>query len=213
LATTGVSWAIAHDKAIPSSFNTLKPSVSAGAFGGPRPPAATEEANLRMDWRGPGFACTLFGKGTRDQYEWRFGEYRFGWPLPALAFTYDCTDRSSLHPSIAGFSGGIRVPGVTASVSNPSGTLVSYALLPTTVFALPFLIDSLLYGACVFVVVMVPVAARRAMRKRRGGCPSCGYTVGDLPICPECGRARDVETSLSAKEQESSAGSRTPPES
>jgi hypothetical protein len=57
-----------------------------------------------------------------------------------------------------------------------------------------FLIDSLFYAAIWFGVFLAPGMAKRAIRRKRGRCPRCGYDLrGELAGgCPECGWGRET---------------------
>jgi hypothetical protein len=54
-----------------------------------------------------------------------------------------------------------------------------------------FAINTILYAAIVWVLFAVPGAVRRRVRRKRGQCALCGYSmrgsVGN--VCPECGAA------------------------
>ncbi|MBL9148279.1 MAG: hypothetical protein JNM94_06240 [Phycisphaerae bacterium] len=52
-----------------------------------------------------------------------------------------------------------------------------------------FVADSLIYATAVAAALMVPGVVRRWHRSRRNLCVQCGYAVGALPRCPECGNA------------------------
>lgn len=52
-----------------------------------------------------------------------------------------------------------------------------------------FAVDTLLYGAVVFMLYCVPGMVREAVRRHRGACARCGYDVRGSTgsVCPECG--------------------------
>ncbi len=52
-----------------------------------------------------------------------------------------------------------------------------------------FVLDTLIFGAMIFVPIAVAPLARYWWRRRSGRCPECGYSLESLPIqgCPECG--------------------------
>lgn len=86
--------------------------------------------------------------------------------------------------------------GLGRSLWCPVGTLMAGSLL---VLAIGLLEGSLWAGAAWALVTVgiagVALAAYGvgpALRPRRrpGDCPGCGYAMGDLARCPECGRAR-----------------------
>ncbi len=47
--------------------------------------------------------------------------------------------------------------------------------------------NSVVYGVIFFVLARILVAWLTRARRRPGACRSCGYTVNNLGICPECG--------------------------
>lgn len=52
-----------------------------------------------------------------------------------------------------------------------------------------FIVDSTMFGAIAWLLLTIPGAAVRLIRRRRGQCPACGYPRGSSPICTECGAA------------------------
>ncbi|MCA9310143.1 MAG: hypothetical protein KDA21_03000 [Phycisphaerales bacterium] len=53
-----------------------------------------------------------------------------------------------------------------------------------------FALDALIFGALLWGGWGLLSGTRRARRRRRGRCAWCGYDLGDLATCPECGRER-----------------------
>lgn len=51
-----------------------------------------------------------------------------------------------------------------------------------------FAVNTLFYAAVLWLLIWGPFALRRLVRKQRGLCPACGYPVGGLATCTECGR-------------------------
>lgn len=56
------------------------------------------------------------------------------------------------------------------------------------------LANTILYGALWFVILLIPRAIRRRIRRARGRCPKCGYSLTgqSAPGCPECGAGREA---------------------
>ncbi len=54
-------------------------------------------------------------------------------------------------------------------------------------------LDTLFWGAIWMGLILIPLATRRARRRKKGLCPECAYDLrGDLtPGCPECGWNRE----------------------
>ena len=51
-----------------------------------------------------------------------------------------------------------------------------------------FAVNTIFYGAIIWLLIPGPFALRRLIRRRRGLCPACGYPVGESDVCSECGR-------------------------
>lgn len=65
-------------------------------------------------------------------------------------------------------------------------------VLPVRVAWAGFGVNTLVYGAAVFVLVRVMGGVRRGLRRARGVCAACGYSragIGAGVACPECGDA------------------------
>ena len=50
-----------------------------------------------------------------------------------------------------------------------------------------FIVNTLFYGATLWLLIGGPFLLRRLVRRRRGLCPACGYTMGQSSVCTECG--------------------------
>jgi hypothetical protein len=72
-----------------------------------------------------------------------------------------------------------------------SGGLVTLASAPIPLNPIwrGFLASTLLCGAVAWLLWLAPSVTRRALRRRRGACPRCGYDLrgGGQGVCPECG--------------------------
>jgi hypothetical protein len=51
-------------------------------------------------------------------------------------------------------------------------------------------INAALFGAASWLLSVIVKTWRSRLRRTRGLCPSCGYTIRELPKCPECGERR-----------------------
>jgi hypothetical protein len=56
-----------------------------------------------------------------------------------------------------------------------------------TVLPVGFVVDSVVFGALLYPVMLVPGVIVRRFRRRRGLCGKCGYPIGVSPVCTECG--------------------------
>jgi hypothetical protein len=51
-----------------------------------------------------------------------------------------------------------------------------------------FAINTIFYAAILWVLFFAPGIIKRAIRRRRGLCPACGYPIGTSEVCTECGK-------------------------
>ncbi len=111
--------------------------------------------------------------------EW--GARAAGWPMPCLASRSSATTTGARSASWS-----MRIWPATATGSavprDPDKGAVPLRPLPLGLAA-----NTLLFAAPPFIVLAAIPAGRRALRRRRGLCPVCGYAVGGLDRCPECG--------------------------
>jgi hypothetical protein len=70
-------------------------------------------------------------------------------------------------------------------------------VVPTGVIWFGFAINTVFYGAVLWMLFAAPFALRKWRRVRRGLCPKCGYDLRggrnrpiDAAVCPECGATR-----------------------
>lgn len=123
------------------------------------------------------------GRPETSQRAW-WGELeRFGWPMPAL-------ERRSWMAYV-----------IQGRTSTPAGTLASPLSpldaglapgpggkgLPVRPGWLGLGVNTLVFGGACWLLITGAGAARRWRRRRRGRCAACGYDLGDLETCPECG--------------------------
>ncbi len=133
-------------------------------------------------------------------------DFAHGWPLPALRVTWPDPVNPFASADEALDAGvlveRVRLPWIHEAPPGAGGVLWQptreYAALRTRA-AVPFrpvpiglLVDSLAHAAVwlgLMIVVSLPVATRRGVRRRRGACISCGYSMRGAisDRCPECG--------------------------
>lgn len=66
------------------------------------------------------------------------------------------------------------------------------AILPLIPMWAGLAADAAIFGAGFGLLMLAASGLRRELRRRRGHCPRCGYTLSGLPapgVCPECGAA------------------------
>ncbi len=96
-----------------------------------------------------------------------------GWPLPAMRW------REAYHAAhLSKVARGIAIPGPGLERRLPLEPLWGGLAA-----------DTLILGAAAWAFTAGPCALRRYRRRIRGQCTSCGYLLGDLARCPECGGA------------------------
>ncbi|MHC4446695.1 MAG: hypothetical protein ACYSXF_02655 [Planctomycetota bacterium] len=103
-----------------------------------------------------------------------------GWPMRAL--WYEATfGASPRQPRVD--RGGLALP----EALHPLGR---GRVLPGRPILGGFVVDTGFYALIWIAMIRGPVLLRRAYRRRRGHCTSCGYDLSHGPhrICPECGR-------------------------
>ncbi len=119
-----------------------------------------------------------------DEVGSRIVEYGFGWPLIALQYAerYDRIGNASLEDSWTRNSN-------AGCYDLPRGFAPMGFALDTALFTIVWW--PLLLAALVF---LDPFRFRRALRRRRGHCISCGYDLRGDPDtgCPECGWNRET---------------------
>lgn len=115
---------------------------------------------------------------------------RAGWPLVALEWTGRAeTEFSATAPDKIKTRGGLEAPDwlrpeIRVDISPSSPEYLPFIPVP---FGL--VVDTFVYALLVFLLMFIPVAARRAIRRRSGRCPACGYDRAGLAAkarCPEC---------------------------
>jgi hypothetical protein len=114
-----------------------------------------------------------------------------GWPMLAVRSSLQFTmpQRASGSPTLQQMvtvSGGFLHPG---DRNTPWVRMLDARVLPFVPIWPGFLINTLLYGAVLWLLICGPPALRRSVRLRRGRCPRCGYPAGASSVCTECGRA------------------------
>ncbi len=65
--------------------------------------------------------------------------------------------------------------------------------LPLRLVMPGFALNTAIYAVAAAGLYVLPVGARRALRRRRGLCIHCGYDARSLAVCPECGRMQPAQ--------------------
>ena len=123
--------------------------------------------------------CTIWENWPATSRAWVLEEVsirqRAGWPLHCLVGNAWRPHRQGGPATAWHGDGGFPLAGVPPRV------------LPWRPLWPGLLLDSVLYGAALGVLILVPRELIRLRRWRRHRCPTCGYPVGSSLRCPECG--------------------------
>ncbi len=115
-----------------------------------------------------------------------------GWPFRCLT-GYEQRAQRSATPGGAGssrrYAGAVLLPHRLGYVE----MVIGRAFLPTIPLWGGLVLDTAFYGALWSAALIGAPLGRRAIRRRRGRCPSCAYDLRrDLTAgCPECGWGRE----------------------
>jgi hypothetical protein len=126
------------------------------------------------------------------------GEDLCGWPMHSLQCFYEgvvtMQTRSSYlwmrtRADLEGIEdnaliGGIRLP---PRVNSEADHI--WRAIPLMPIWPGFAINTIFYAAVLWVLFAVPVAMRKRVRRKRGQCAACGYSLqgSESNLCPECG--------------------------
>lgn len=149
------------------------------------------EARAASPWTG--YDTWAWRDGRQEHIRWvggvHLGSLSFGWPVASFESWY------FIDPSPA------NKPLLSAAVGVPIGT---YEHDNLNVFSAPRVtplmpvwpgvaLSAALYGAGAFALLHTPRTIRAVLRRYRGACHRCGYSMGGIGgayRCPECGTDR-----------------------
>ncbi len=113
-------------------------------------------------------------------------EGRYGWPMKSSTSWIPMLElhrtRGSRSPDAFYSPWRIGIQSPITFASHPELHRVAIMPLP-----IGFVVNSLFYGMLVLLTLVSVRRMRQGSRRRIGRCFNCGYTLEDLPICPECG--------------------------
>ncbi|MFI4882861.1 MAG: hypothetical protein ACIAQU_09790 [Phycisphaerales bacterium JB064] len=156
----------------------MREEILAGKAGLP-PDQIAVRPYVRPAW--PSWLATLPEDDT-EYAEW--GARAAGWPMLCLASR---SSETTTGPRQTSWSLRLWSPAATGGSAprDPDRGAVPLRPLPLGLAA-----NTLLFAAPLFVVLVAVPTVRRAIRRRRGRCPACGYDRRGLDHrspCPECG--------------------------
>ena len=104
-----------------------------------------------------------------------------GWPMRSLVWHLVRQTPDALEAHLWAFDLG----GTQGPVGLPRA-------LPLRPILIGFVVNSLLYATCLWLMISVPLDVRHMIRRKRGRCIKCGYDLrgasgGGCEGCPECG--------------------------
>ncbi|MGD9790717.1 MAG: hypothetical protein AB7Q00_12025 [Phycisphaerales bacterium] len=137
------------------------------------------------EWHGSALIMT-----TDDRPQRTLQTARVGWPFLSMRWerynSETALDTSS--PLRRRYLQGLEIPGMANVWPQPrKGAWGVEPRLPLQPVWPSFLYSSLTYAALFFAILNTIAFTRRARRRRRNQCVTCGYTLDALTTCPECG--------------------------
>ncbi len=120
-------------------------------------------------------------------------EHATGWPFVALWYEFAVEPASRTTARARVVRGGYSLG---AAPSGPIGVDRWHAL-PYRPIWYGLLLDSLIWGLCIWLIAVGARTLRRLLRLRRNHCPRCNYDLSASPTtCPECGWNRPAPTAI-----------------
>jgi hypothetical protein len=101
----------------------------------------------------------------------------YGWPARCMLYTAAWHHTSGRSRMATEGAWGVRLGTAPFQIAE----------LPLMCLPAGFVINTAVWGAAAGALVLGAPALLRWRRRRRGLCPACGYAVGALGRCPECG--------------------------
>ncbi len=160
-----------------------------------RPRLKDEHLWIRRAYRGSGLHLLIVQQDLRGTQIVHL--HRAGWPLPSM----EGKEHNPLSPNTtrigeSSYSAGLPLPTkgtlLTPTITRGATTSPYVRVLPLLPVWPGFAINTLVYALAAMIVVGLWWLVRRAIRRMRGRCLSCGYDLRrDLATgCPECGWRR-----------------------
>ena len=167
---------------------------------GPGPDGVLEEQEhgdlhaLAPTWSGLDQPTAEYLAG-KFMFERRVVDMR-GWPLPCM---WHMAGHLTMIDTKSGIQERQAIGGLALSPPLPMWKdLKPYSsqpdeprTLPLRIMPMSFALNTIFYALLAYLIILLPGATRRLVRRRRGQCPACGYLRGAGAICTECGTSSD----------------------
>lgn len=177
----GASWRA------PAEAVSTEPGAAAAWFARAEPEAMRQFEEVEwIEARGPARTVLLVGGWVHPRPGYReYLLHRAGWPWPALEATVELVDRRV--QTITG--GALLDDGRMRAINEGRSVAETQRVLPWRPVMPGFVLDAVVFGAIAWLLSFGPLVLRRAIRRRRGHCPRCGYDLRATAHnrCPECG--------------------------
>ncbi len=132
-------------------------------------------------WRGQTFVVRTNGNPQDDGYF--MSSVRAGMPVRSLEWVAAGKARAGAQERFWNMPTGLKTNSRGLFGAVPGARLPLRPILPG------FIVNTLFYAGLALAAVAVPRSLRRRRRAKRGRCIACGYEVGGIAVCPECGVA------------------------
>lgn len=151
---------------------------------------------LQVEFDDRGKVRSFGWSGTVDSrpYEWSM-VVQSGWPMRSL-----CGSRWSgqWDGAIVSVQAALGLPHRADTAQQFAGAFLiarsggggtEHRLLPWGMLLRGFIVNTIFYALVLWLLIVMPLAARRALRRRRRLCVQCAYPIGTSAVCSECGAA------------------------
>lgn len=110
-----------------------------------------------------------------------------GWPMPSTVLYESLWDLPQYAPNASSPSKGKIMSGLSVPALARSDAIGSRNRLPTDIRVVGTIVNTLVIASLLAGGVWTKRRIHGAWRRGRGLCVRCGYSLGSLPTCPECG--------------------------
>lgn len=137
----------------------------------------------------------MIGRETRPGAERRLTFVTAYWRIVATSVTVDIALANTRNIIVTSVSAGWPARALAGerwsdshiALGTSAQPIRPQRLLPLRPLWPGFAINTLVYGAVAWLLILAPGVLRRWSRRTRGQCERCGYPCGDSSVCSECG--------------------------